>query len=504
MTTDRKILSGFAGGVLFTVVSIGVGIFQLRFLLHYLSEEAAGVWILFTTFGNYVALFDLGVGPTLGREISFAVATHKPEESGEAVGSLVRTGTFATSAIAGAVFLGGFWAGWAYLRTVIPHALTSASRPAWIIFLIGACINLVGQSWLAGIFGLGETLREKQIRTFGLAFGFALFVVALVVHPGLVGIAIAFVLQALVTVLAARASLLRARMNLFGKGKLDFATLRRLAIPSLKYAGTVLGGILILQTDNLVIASRLGTGLIPNYQAASRLVTTMMALTSMLAVTASPFQAQAHAQENVPEIKRLLARTLKYSLGMMAIFAAMLACFSDRIIDLWLGPGHFVGFPVVWALLVVMLLEAHHTSMATATMATGRIVFTVPALLAGVLNIVFSVYLAGKLGLFGVALGTFCAQIVTNNWYAPWYTMRQFHISLRAHAIGVLLPVLLLLGLLLAAGYGLRILVAGLSAFPAVVVGCGGVALAGLAASLVLILSPGERTSLAALLPRKT
>jgi hypothetical protein len=144
-------------------------------------------------------------------------------------------------------------------------------------------------------------------------------------------------------------------------------------------------------------------------------------------------------------------------------------------------------------LLGVMFLEAHHAGMASATMATGRIVFTVPALLAGVLNIAFSVYLAGRLGLFGVALGTMCAQIITNNWYVPFYTMRQFHISFISHLRSVLIPILSLIVLLLGVGYGCRILLANMGVLMHVLVGCVSIGLVGVCAAMRFVLSSSER-----------
>jgi O-antigen/teichoic acid export membrane protein len=277
---------------------------------------------------------------------------------------------------------------------------------------------------------------------------------------------------------------------------MDLTTVGRMVGPSLKYAATLLGGILILQTDNLVIASTLGTGLIPNYQAVSKIVTTMRSLSMMLIVTSSPFMSRAHTQADVGEIRRLLERNQRFSLSVVIVMGSFIACFADRIIMLWLGPHHFVGFGVVWILLTVMFLEAHHLAMATATMATGKIVFVWPALIAGVFNIGFSIVLSRHLGLIGVALGTMLAQLLTNNWYVPFYSMRQFNISLQQHTCAVLFPMLALLISMLTIGLVARLVTSDLPNYLSVSAGCLMALLGGGTFFSRFILAPSERKSI--------
>jgi O-antigen/teichoic acid export membrane protein len=255
----------------------------------------------------------------------------------------------------------------------------------------------------------------------------------------------------------------------------------------------MLGGILILQTDNLVIASMLGTAEIPGYQAVAKLVTVMMSLSMMLVATSAPFLSRAHVMQDVTEIKRLLNRNLRFSLSIMAVISCFLACFADRIVAMWIGPHHFVGFGVVWALILVMLLEGHHSAMATATMATGDIPFVAPALIAGVLNIVASVLLARQYGLLGVALGTLCAQVVTNNWYVPFYTMRLFHISFSEHFATVLLPLGKLFVALLLTSVGARVAFRTLSNVPAIMAAGTLVLAVGFIAFRLFVLNSSER-----------
>lgn len=498
MSMKRNILNGFAGGLLMSFVAISLSFLQLRILLHYLPQTIVGIWLVFTNFGAYVNFLDLGLTQTLGREVSFAIGRPDltAEERAERLGTLIRSCTRVVLLLAAVVYPLGAFAGWAYLRTMIPAALHRDLRWAWIVYFASASLNLIGEGWFAGLYGMGKIFAEKLLRTGGLVLGFACMVCAVAFGWGIQGLALASVIQTCCTVAAAQSVLRRTTAGVYDRGKIDYRLIYGLSGRGLKYAATVLGGVLILQTDNLVIASTLGPAIIPDYQAVAKIVTTFMSLSMMLVVTTSPFMSQAYAQNDMSLIRRLLQQNQRVSLSILIVLGSCLACFADRAIRLWLGANHFIGFGVVWILLAMMLLEAHHLAMAVATMATGQIVFVVPALSAGVLNIALSIVLARHLGVVGVALGTLLAQIVTNNWYVPFYVLRHLRIPWREHVAGVAAPVLLLLFTTLCAGAGIRMLTRQSSDVTALTAGCLTIFIAGGIVIYTVVLRPTDRAFL--------
>lgn len=498
MSTNRKLLSGAFGGLLFTGVSMGISFLQLRVLLRHMSMEMAGIWLIFFNLGNYAMFLDLGLTPTLGREISFTAGnlSFSDAERSRRIGTLVRSGTVIVAALSSLVLIVGGPAGWFYLHKITLPSLWPGAQTAWFIYIFATALNLMGQSWFAGIYGLGQVFSEKIIRSASAIFGFILFLAAIWTDRGLPGLAVAYLVQSLFCILLARIALSRLTARASDQGNFDIQVVRGMVVPALKYAATLLGGILVLQTDNIVIASQLGTYLIPNYQAVAKLVTALMTLSMMLVLTSMPLISQAHARNDKPAIVALLNRNLRFTLATMVILGSFLACFTDRVIAVWLGPGHFVGFPILWILLAVMLLEAHYQSMAAATMSTGRLVFVTPALIAGVVNIVLSLVLAKYFGLVGVVSGTMITQILTNDWYVPWYTMRQFDLSLKQHFRSVIAPMLCLVTIMLCLEAGIRMITSHLSNLLSVEIGAVSTLLFGGLGFSLIILSPFERGSI--------
>ncbi|HLW53825.1 MAG TPA: hypothetical protein VKW06_13390 [Candidatus Angelobacter sp.] len=503
MSTDHKILNGFVAGLILTAVTLLVGFVQFRLLLHYLPTETVGIWMVFISIGGYILFLDLGLVPTLGREISFISADKglTEEQRLQQMGTLIRSCT-ATCALLGAlVFLAGVPAGWAYLKTL---GSWGGIRPAWIIFAAGGVFTLVGEIWPASIYGMGHVAAERLIRTGGQIVWLLLTVVALILGFGLEGLAFAWLLQALLSRFAARYLLGRFQPGVLSAGKFDFGRIRAILGPSVKFAILLLGGALLLQTDNLVIASEIGAQTVPGFQIVAKLVTTIGGLSMMLVVTTTPFVSQAHMRQDPIEIKRLMQRNLRYSLSVIGILGCFVGCFADRIVSLWVGAQYFIGFGVVWTLLIVMLLDAHQVAMTTATIATGRIAFVHTAVIACVLNLLFCVFLARRFGLLGVPLGTLCAQGMTNDWYGPFYTLRYLRIGIVEHARVVILPFIKLLVAVLAIALAVRLATNHASDIIALFTAAGCVGSTGLIIFGAIMLSPQERTLLFSQLQAKS
>lgn len=421
-----KINAGTATGGVLVAVTILTAIVHYKQVLGYLPREVAGVWLLFWSFGSYLAFFDLGMSPTLSREIAFLSAapghTSNPHASNDLIATCLRIYLTVAAIVLGAALL----AGALFLPT-----LTLASLPirdalvAWALFATGACVNLVGNISYAMLTGSGQVATERLTRAATMVIWLGLSASALVFGYGLIGLAAAWLAHACISrmMAAGAARALVPHLRLRG-GAWQAATARRLARPSGQWALTQFGALMILQTDNLLIAWNLGPAAIPSYEAAAKVVMAMGTIALLRTNASTPYYSRAAVTGDKGALRDVLYRNVRQGLLVMAAATAFLGFFGPDLFKLWLGPGNFVGYPVLLALLAMMTLETHHVSHATLTMATGSIPFVRPALTAGVLNLVFSYALLQWLGLLGVALGTLLAQIATNNWFAPYVTLK--------------------------------------------------------------------------------
>jgi O-antigen/teichoic acid export membrane protein len=447
---NRHIARGAVASIVFTATSVVVAVVQLRLIIHFLPSDLAGLWLLFLTIGSYVTFFDLGISPTVGREMSFAIGAKDASEPDR----IRRIGELLTTLWRVLRFL-ALCAG--FVTVIVGEVLILSSQHyrdnrtlqlTWAIFGFGASLNLLGGSALAGLYGLGRVATERLIRSASLTAGLALTAAALMFNWGILGLAIAWLIQGALAGGLGWYYLRRAFPEISDRSFTpNWMLAKKLAGPSLRFASIQLGAILILQSANPLIAFMLGTSAIPPYEALSKIAATLMTLALLIVNSSAPYFSMSYAAGEYDNVKELLARNLQLGVGLIIILGAFVAINGDRIVAVWLGPSKFAGFFVLWVLLFMVLLEVHHVIFATAVMAAGQIVFVWAALISGALNVVLAISLVGRFGLLGIALAIAIAQLLTNNWYVPYVAVRLFRISLPHLARRVWMPLILLMAI---------------------------------------------------------
>lgn len=438
MSVGRKITAGAIGGAIYTFTNVIFSLVQLRLVVKHLPPVSAGLWILFLTLGSYVAFFDLGISPTLSREVSFLLGSSKDRDQ-HALADLIATCRRIFQCLALAVFavasvLGGL---------VMHHTSSDVAGAtfAWIIFCTGASINILGGASFAILNGYGFVATEKIVRSASLIAGLIAMTVALHLGYGLVALAVIWAAQGFFARALGWAWLYRNVPSLRQTaGRFRNDLLWNIATPSAKYAAVQFGAILILQASNPLIAAILGASSVPPFEALNKMAAAVMVLGTLIASSSTPFISMAHAAGDEGVVRAHLLRNLRMVMAFIAVSVSFLAIFGDRIVGIWLGPSLFAGNKVLWTLLLMIFLETHHVVFASAVMATGRILFVRPALIAGLINIGLAIYMTRHWGLWGTALAILIAQITTNNWYAPFIAVRVLHVRVADLAKHVWMP----------------------------------------------------------------
>lgn len=455
---NRQIVQGALASAVFIVTSILVGVLQFRLVIDFLRPEVAGLWLLFVSVGSYVTFFDLGISPTVGREMSFTLGSKElTEEAREArLAELVITLKQVFRSVALVAWLVAVVVGEVAIIAFSRFRHDRGVQLAWAVFSFGAAINLFGGSALSGLFGLGKVATEKLVRTLSLAAGLLLMLFALMLRWGVLGLAVAWVVQSsIVAVVGWRLLFRRCKGLSERKHRPDWQLAKSLLGPSIKLAFIQLGAILILQSANPIIAIVLGTAAIPPYDALSKVAITLMTLALVIVNSSSPAISVSYSRGEHAEVTNLLVRSLQVGVGLIIVLASFVAVNGERILAVWLGPNLFAGWLVLWTLLVMVLLEVHHVIFASVAMAAGQIVFAWSAVASGILNIVLALILGRMFGLLGIAVAVAVSQLVTNNWYAPFFAIRFFRIPLATLFRQVWGPLGLLLVIELALDAGL-------------------------------------------------
>jgi O-antigen/teichoic acid export membrane protein len=433
-------------GVVFTTVTIVAQMLQYKLASEYLSPQLAGVWVIFLVFASYANFFDFGFSPTLSRELAFALGSSEASEPvpGNEVNNLLRTVNIFFVFAAILLLTASYILAYPFLTSIAPPDFREQIPTIYLVFISGIFVSILGAGALATLYGLGDLVWEKGIKTSGQIIWICLSIWFSILGWGMLGLAIAWSIQNIVTRIISLVVLkIRHAWIYEYKGTYQTQLLKRMLRPSISWSVMSLGSILILQTGSLVIASFLGPTEVMSYDFSLKMCMAILSLAMILANSSSPFISRCYAQNDINSIRIILFKNIK--LGMIAtiFFAAYLAVYADILVNYWLGDSNFTGFPILWILLAVIILEAHHIIHAGAAIAAGKVVFGAMAIVAGVVNLLIALVAVRIFGVVGVAMAILVSQMATNNWYAPFISFKTFNLDCRKYFSVVIFPLAL-------------------------------------------------------------
>lgn len=463
MSAHRRIK--FAVGVtwLSRFVSIALGLVLIPVLFRNLGDEELGVWFILGQSSAFLILMDMGLAPTLTRRIAFAkglsgedVSTQLNDQSKARIADLIATGR----RIYGVLVVAGFGIGWvlgfAFLYQLDLETLEfSTVVLAWTVMCTGYAITIWASVWTSLLQGVGQVGWDGFFAMLVNIFVQVTQIVVVLLGAGLLTIAVVAAIGAVVSRMAALVFIKRRHSYLLStRGKPSLDLFRSMLKPSLKFWATGLGGFLILKTDQYFIATFEGTASLPDYQAAYQVLMNVMILSMSFAVASHVFVSHLWEAGARDEMRAIVLRNVRNALTVMGVGVVTVIIAGQDLFELWLGPGHFIGYPILIVFATMLFLETQHSAIAAASRATEDEPFVYWALGAGILNLCLTYLLIHPLGILGVALGTLFTQLMTNNWYVVWRGLSRLEISLFHYARTVLLPVAAAVSLVVIFSFG--------------------------------------------------
>lgn len=182
-----------------------------------------------------------------------------------------------------------------------------------------------------------------------------------------------------------------------------------------------LSGVLVNNTDNIIISKFLGlsiVGLCSNYNLLTSIITSV--LTQLFSgITASVGNVNAkESNEKKEDIFNVINFINFWLFGFSAICIALL---SNDVIKLWIGEKFVlpISIPLILAINFYMVGMQNAVWIYKDTMGLfkqGRYLL----LVTGSVNIVLSIVLGKYIGLFGILVATAISRALTNTWYDPF------------------------------------------------------------------------------------
>jgi len=397
-------------GVVLVVNAISIPI-----VVRYLGAESFGVWVTISTALSMFLLLDLGVANSLTNFISEAYAAGDQDHA--SVYSTTALGIMLTIA----VFLGGIaWWIWPLLNWDHLFHLSSPTASS----TVGRAVAVAVTIFLVGLpAGLAPKIlggyQELRLANLFAATGSVCSLIAIIVlvrlHAGLVALvaapSMAFVganLLCLIWIWFFHKPWLSPRLS-----RLKRSATRRMMQTGSEFFVLQIAGLVVFNSDNMVVTHYLGPAQVTSYSVAWRLVSYAAVAQTLLSPALWPAFSEAFARGDLQWVRSTFRRTMLLTMGTVLACCLIFAWSGRTIIRIWASSA---AVPTQGLLLLMcgwILISTFMTNTATVLVAKGQTRLQAWCSLgAAVVNLTLSIYWVQRIGAPGVILGTIVSYLL--------------------------------------------------------------------------------------------
>lgn len=448
MKLGRNLLAGLANSIWSAVVALAV----VPFYLEYLGVEAYGLIGFFATMQALLSLLDMGMTPTISREVARCTASGKMRDAGVLLHTLavVYWGVALMIAVLVALlapWIAGYWlqsrqlTAETVMHAVMMMGLVVAGR--WPVALyLGA---LIGAQRLV----LSSTINISMVTVGGLG---AIVVLALV-SPTIEAF---FVWQAFVGLVYANIMRIAAWRIVGGRERpqFDAGALKNVWRFTASMSGIALTGLVFTQLDKVILSKILDLETFGHYMLATALVSGIYVLVSPVFNVIYPRMSTlvvAHDEAKLAEVYRSGARMMASVLFPVAMLVIV---YAEKLMLMWTGNPHVASAvaPVISVLVAGSALHGIMHFPYALQLAYGRTNIPLKINISLMLVLLpLMPFLAVKYGAVGGALAWLVLQIMyllLGTWLTHREVLKGQGVSWLLQDVGIPLLLALLAGLL--------------------------------------------------------
>ena len=410
-----RILHGGASALISRGVALLVNAVTLPLTIRYLGSLEYGIWVTISTTVVMLAVMDLGVANTLTNMISRAYAM----DDRAAAQRYYATAFWISSSISTVLGLVGLFLwpriNWGYLfhlqDAVLIHEVSLCVAIALGFFLLSLPLNLVHRI----LSGYQQTQITNYFNLLSNALSLTAILVVIKLHGSLVMLMLMYSGSLLLGSIA-----LNIWVNLWDRRWLMPAPqfIRRAVIGDLMSSGMgffvlQLAGIVVFNSDNLIITHYLGAADVTPYSVTWRLAGYAAVLQTAVLPSLWPAYSEAYARGDYDWVRRMFWNTVRIAMGAVIVAVLVLTFCGRWLIKWYAGPAGVPSSLLLCAICAWTLLSAGMDLEACLLAAINRVrAQGVLSAIAAVLNIFLSIYLVKRLGSLGVILGTMISYLL--------------------------------------------------------------------------------------------
>jgi O-antigen/teichoic acid export membrane protein len=430
---DSKLFAlGLGSAWLQFAVALVISFLRYALLFKFVPQQDLGLGILLMSAVSFLSIFDATLAPGIATEVGRAWKDKLP---GQVVSSCryVYKQAFRIFLIVSVAIL-----------PIVLYVAKSYANQAlliglWALFSIRAGLAFFSGSKSHILTGTGWYYVGRMGQMAGDLTGLLVLFLTLQAGLGVTAVGIGAVAEGTVAWLVI-SWFFSKRVGTVFNDPPDAETVRSLRKTSLSILGNSVGVFLIYNTDGFFLARYVSLASVADYNVAYKLALMVSTVCIPFYNAIYPRFVNSLKDSNLKEIGKFF-NLVRFNHLLASALSVAILFFGESLINLWVGPGHYVGQVVVAILVVTFMLDNIHYPHGYTFLSKGRSsILMYSALCAGVLNLGLTAYLAPRYGVAGVAAGTLLAQLACANILIPVLSLRELKYGALQYAYTALLP----------------------------------------------------------------
>jgi O-antigen/teichoic acid export membrane protein len=412
----------------------------LPLILWRIPSDEVGLWYVFVSLGALAGLMDLGFAHTATRAtgylwagssmlLPFGIDLAGPLPETDATGgaihrppnlpmlsNLVASLRLYYLSASGLLLLLLTTAGGAWIwHKSMGLAYAPSIRIAFLVYAIGVSLGFANSLWPSLLAGINAVKEAQQITTACLLAFVFLAAAGLLAGLGMWALVTGTIAAGFAERLIGRTVFFRLVPLL--PGKFHLSVLRALWPNAWRTAAVGLGAFMTFQANTLICSVFLDLRTTASYGLSLQAATALVGIGSIWVRVRLPAINHLRAQGMVERIPQIFRQRIVFALLTFGAGAGALLLLGHPLLDLVNARTQLLPAALLATLLLIQLLEMHHSLYAELVYSENVNPFAKSALISGVAIIILSVLLTPRFGVWGMLLASGLVQLCFNNWW---------------------------------------------------------------------------------------
>lgn len=425
-----RVVKGGLSGIVGKFANLFINAISLPITVRYLGRQQYGFWITISTTVLMLSVMDLGITNSLTNLISKAFVDNNRVAARRYYATAFWVSTVICGALALIAFLGWHKIAWGIIFHVqnpeIIRELSQTCAIALAFFLAGLPLNLVHRV----LSGYQQTQITNYFNILSSFFGLIAILIVTAMRGSLPMLMLLYSIS-----LLSGTIILNFWVNFWDRtwimplpGYIDRSSIGELMNSSIGFFILRLSGLIVFNSDNLVITHYLGAAEVTPYSVTWRIASYSVALQSALFLSLWPAYSEAYTRRDFTWVRATFWRMTRIILSTTSVALLLFGLLGRPLIRWYAGPSAVPGSALLWAICGWTMLGACMDLEACLLAAIDRIRMQgILSLIAAALNVTLSIYLVKRIGSLGVVLGTMISYVLILVVPQTWIAWRALY-----------------------------------------------------------------------------